>query len=150
MHRRVLSRVRAAVFDCKKNLHHTPPNNHVYGGDVVLKLRAHLIPVQGPDRTTVGEFLSPSSRAHIGCFGSAAVTKSVSPATRDFIRGTMSRFVVSDSARFTCVDYRFIDLYFHYRAKLLTAPCGASHPPSNDGRNNHTPTSHLRGFGLVA
>jgi len=46
---------------------------------VVLKVRAHLHPAQDPRGTSVTEVLSPSLRARIRVFGSAAAMNWVSP-----------------------------------------------------------------------
>ena len=51
------------------------------GGGATLKLRARLNPGGSPRRVSLLNVLSPSLRAHIGNFGSAAATKCVSPAT---------------------------------------------------------------------
>jgi hypothetical protein len=57
-------------------LHHT-------GGAAALVLRVRLNLAKTPRRISVGDVLSPSLRAHIGVFGSAAAAKCVSPATMD-------------------------------------------------------------------
>ena len=57
-------------------LHHT-------GGAAALVLRLRPNPANTPRRISVGDVLSPSFRAHIGVFGSAAAAKCVSPATMD-------------------------------------------------------------------
>ena len=44
------------------------------GGAVALVLHARLDPVDSPEETPVRDVLSPSLRAHIGDFGSAAAT----------------------------------------------------------------------------
>ena len=49
-------------------------------GTTALKLRAHLNPSKGPRATLVRGILSPSSRARIRIFGSAAATKYRAPA----------------------------------------------------------------------
>ena len=51
------------------------------GGGATLKLRARLNPCGSPRRASLLNVLSPSLRAHMGNFGSAAATKCVSPAT---------------------------------------------------------------------
>jgi hypothetical protein len=50
---------------------------------VALVLHVRLNPVDSPRETPVRDVLSPSLRAHIGNFGSAAATKCVNPATMD-------------------------------------------------------------------
>jgi hypothetical protein len=53
------------------------------GGAAALVLRPRLNPANTPRRISFGGVLSPSLRAHIGVFGSAAAAKCVSPATMD-------------------------------------------------------------------
>ena len=59
-----------------------PPLNRI-GGAVALVLHVRLNPAESPRETPVTDVLSPSLRAHIGDFGSAAATKCVNPATMD-------------------------------------------------------------------
>jgi len=74
------SRLKEKRFAWKNAL--CTPLNHT-GGAAALTLRARLISAQSLWIAAVIDVLSPSLRAHIGVFGSAAAAKCVIPATMD-------------------------------------------------------------------
>ena len=73
-------RLSRSCFDSAEKLPDKTTSPNRTGGAMALELCACLNPANGPRAIHVGEILSPSLRARIGIFGSAAAMKYASPA----------------------------------------------------------------------
>ena len=90
-------RLSRSCFDSAEKLPGKTTSPNRTGGAMALELCACLNPANGPRAIHVGEILSPSLRARIGIFGSAAAMKYASPcgdgpsAKKDFKKSALAR-----------------------------------------------------------